>query len=287
MTSRRSDLPAIDRALADLAETTDLVTALALLRDPSTTRPWRERHLDADARAEADYEARAERADADDDAPGEHPDAARADVLDALSGVLWRAEDLAHHLSRAAWCPTLPPAPADADPRPYLRHAAACLVTAVTAWTNGREIAHWAADRAAEIRADLDTALALNIDGQTVKALCPWCRGGLTGAYTWRVRVLPGGEPAIVCESGLCQPPSRDVTTWWGGTPVWPLRDWPWLAHRLTHLDERRQAAAPPSPRAGAHGSTGRAGSIPPDGGRSVLRGVAPDQLDNGYPQAG
>ncbi|TDD25007.1 hypothetical protein E1287_37745 [Actinomadura sp. KC06] len=242
-------LPAIDRALADLAEVETLVPLLALLRDPAAKRPWREVQLDAWARAELDDEARAELAERTEDAPGEHRDAARADVLDVLSGVLWRAEDLAHHLSRAARCPILPPARADGDPRPYLAHAAACLPTAVTGWENGKEIAQYAADTAAAMVADLESALALNVDGHTVKAVCPWCRGGLAGSYTWRVRVV-ADEPAIVCESGLCQPSSREVTTWWKGCPVWRFPDWPWLAKRVAHLDARRMAEAAPPPRA-------------------------------------
>lgn len=255
-------LPAVDRAVRDLVEVADLVPFLALLRDPGVRRPWREVHVDAFRRAELDDEARAELADRNADAPGEHQDAARADVLDVLSGVLWRAEALAWHLSRAAWCPVLPDAPRDADPRPYLRRAAACLPAAVTGWENGKELAHWAADSAAELRADLAQALALHVDGHTVKATCPWCQGGLSGGYSWRVRVLPGGEVAIVCESGVCQPPHKDVTTWWAGVPVWPFRDWPWLAKRLAHLDARRAAQAPPpAPYASFRGSTGRAGS--------------------------
>lgn len=253
---------AVDRAITDLTEVAALVPFLALLRDPGVRRPWREVHVDAYRRAELDDEARQELADRNADAPGEHQDAARADVLDVLSGVLWRAEMLAWHLSLAAWCPVLPDSPGDGDPRPYLTRAAATLPAAAAGWENGKDIAYWAADAAAELRADLAAALALNVDGHTVKATCPWCQGGLAGSYSWRVRVLPGGEVAIVCESGVCQPPSKDVTTWWGGTPVWPFRDWPWLARRIAHLDARRAAQAPaPPPYASFRGSTGRAGS--------------------------
>jgi hypothetical protein len=257
----RASLPAIDRALADLAEAVELVPFLALLRDPSIRRPWRETVLDAYARAELDDQARAEHADRAEDAPGEHKDAARADVLDALSGILERAETLAWHLSCAAYMPTLPAPAADADPRPYLDRAAYCLPTAVTGWTNGKDLAHMAADEAAAILRDLESALSLVADGHVVKALCPWCKGGLTRDYTWRVRIMPGGEVGICCESGICQPPSKDVTTWWGGAPVWPFHDWPWLAKRLAHLDARRAAQAAPLVRSSAQGSTGRAGT--------------------------
>lgn len=261
----REGLPAVDRALAALAEVETLVPLLALLRDPSTRRPWREVQLDPYRRAELDDEARAEQADRTEDAPGEHRDAARADVLDVLSGVLWRAEDLAHHLSRAARVEPLAAAPADGDPRPYLERARETLVPAVLGWTNGKDIAYWAADQAGAMLADLAAALALNVDGHLVKALCPWCRGGLAGAYTWRVRILVG-EPVIVCESGTCNPPSKDVSTLWKGCPVWRFHDWEWLAKRLRRLDERRAAAAPPPALPAVQGSTGRAGTPTSDG---------------------
>lgn len=263
----RIGLPAVDRAIADLAEAAELVPFLALLRDPAASRPWREATLTAQARAERDYEARAELADRNEDAPGEHADAARADVLDLLADVLDHAVFLATFVSRAAWCPIQRPPGRDADPRPYLRRAAEYLPLAVTGWTNGKDIAHYVADVAAALVADLHHGLALVADGHTVKAVCPWCKGRtetapIGGEYTWRVRVLPGGEPAIVCESGTCHPSSKEVGTWWGGCPVWPMQDWPWLARRLAHLDARRAAQAPPTaPAARTEGATGRAGT--------------------------
>jgi len=273
-------MPAVERALVDLRQVEELVPFLALLRDPQTRRPWREVHLDPYACAEADAQAREERAERVEIAPGEHTDAARPDVLDLLSGVLWRAESLAEHLSRAAWCPVLPPAAADADPRPYLARARACLPVAVTGWTNGDEIAWWAADTAAAMLDDLAGALALNVDGHLVKAVCPWCRGGLTGAYTWRVRVI-AGEPLIVCEGDQpCEPPSRDAGTWWRGRPAWRFRDWEWLAARLWHLDRARAAREPaPPPYASFRGVTGRAGTPTTlNAEREILAGLAPDQ---------
>lgn len=280
---RARTVPAIERALTDLATVTDLIPFLALLRDPAARRPWREVHLDPYARAEADAQAREERAERVEIAPGEHTDAARADVLDLLSGVLWRAESLAEHLSRAAWCPALPAAPADGDPRPYLARARACLVTAVTGWANGDEIAWWAADTAAAMLADLASALALNVAGHVVKAVCPWCKGGLSREWTWRVRILVD-EPAIVCESGVCNPPARDAGTWWRGQPAWRFRDWDWLAARLWHLDRRHAAETPPPPPyASFAGWTGRAGSPTTAAAeREILAGLAPEPTDEG-----
>jgi hypothetical protein len=255
-------MPAIERALVDLAEVETLVPFLALLRDPAERRAWRETHLDAYARAELDDQARAEVADRTEDAPGEHRDAARADILDALSGVLWRAQDLAAYVLRAVHHPALPEAAPAADPRPYLRAARVYLPLASTSWENGKDFAYFAADRAAAMLADLAGALALVADGHTVKAVCPWCHGGLRGAYTWRVRVIVD-EPVIVCENeDGCVPPYRDAGTWWRGRPAWRFGDWPWLAARLWHLDRRRAELASPAPVLPAvQGATGRAGA--------------------------
>lgn len=280
--ARARVVPAVDRALEDLGTVIELVPVLALLRDPATVRPWRETHLDPWTRAEVDAEARAERAERVEIAPGEHRDACRPDVLDMLSGVLWRAVSLAEDLSRAAWCPALPPAPRDGDPRPYLARARATLVQAVTGWPNGDEIAHHAADQAAAMLADLESALALRVDGHAVKAVCPWCRGGLAGGYSWRVRVIVD-EPLIVCESDVCEPPRRDAGTWWRGRPAWRLGDWPWLAARLWHLDRRRAAeAAPPPPYERVQGATGRGGT-PTDPGaeREILAGLTPEPTND------
>ncbi|GAA2298426.1 hypothetical protein GCM10010402_66310 [Actinomadura luteofluorescens] len=281
--ARDVGVSALDRAVRDLTEVETLVPLLALLRDPSTSRPWREVVLDPWARAELADEARAELADRNEDAPGEHRDAARADVLDALSGVLWRAQDLAAYVLRAVYHPALPEAGPAADPRPYLRAAREYLPRAVTSWANGKDFAYFAADRAAAMLTDLQHALALVADGHTVKAHCPWCHGGLTGGYTWRVRVIVD-EPSIVCESGVCNPPSKDVGTWWRGVPVWRFPDWPWLARRLAHLDRRRAAlTAPPPALPAVQGATGRAGSLSPLGATAepgILAGLAPEPSD-------
>lgn len=255
----------IDRAVRDLDEAAALVIGLAHLREPDVRRPWREPTLTEERRAELDYAARIERAERNEVAPGEHPDACRADVLDALSAVLERAEDLAHHLSRAAYCPALPAAMRDADPRPYLARAAACLPVAASG-PGGAEIAAWAAGEAARIVAAMSAALALVVDGQQLRAICPWCDGRtemapLGGERTWRVRMLPGDLVVIVCESGQCAPPVGSVTTWWRGRPAWSIGSWDWLAAQVERADQAAPAAAPAVRLARAEGWTGRAGT--------------------------
>lgn len=272
----------IDRAIRDLDEAAALVIGLAHLREPDVRRPWREPTLTEERRAELDYAARIERAERNEVAPGEHPDACRADVLDALSAVLERAEDLAHHVGRAAWCPPLPAAMRDADPRPYLTRAAACLPVAASG-PGGAALAAWAAGEAAHIVAAMSSALALVVDGQQLRAICPWCDGRtemtpLGGERTWRVRMLPGDLVVIVCESGTCTPPAGSVTTWWRGRPAWSIGSWDWLAAQV----ERADAAAPvegTAVRLGrAQGWTGRAGSAASGAAvRALLAGLVTD----------
>lgn len=272
----------IDRAIRDLDEAAALVIGLAHLREPDVRRPWREPTLTEERRAELDYAARIERAERNDIAPGEHPDACRADILDALSAVLERAEDLAHHLSRAAYCPALPAAMRDADPRPYLTRAAACLPVAASG-PGGAAVAAWAAGEAARIVAAMSSALALVVDGQRLRAICPWCKGRtemapLGGERTWRVRMLPGDLVVIVCESGECAPPAGSVTTWWRGRPAWAIGSWDWLAAQV----ERADAAAPPEGTAvrlvRAQGWTGRAGTLVTGSAvRELLAGLVTD----------
>ena len=276
--------PAVGRAVRDLDEAAALVVGLAHLREPGVRRPWREPALHEELRAERDYAARQERAERTAEAIGEHPDACRADVLDVLSAVLERAEALAWHLSRAAWCPALPAASADADPRPYLARAAACLPVAASG-PGGAEVAGWAAGEAARIVAELNRALALVVDGQQLRAVCPWCDGRtemapLGGERTWRVRMLPGDLVVIVCESGTCAPPAGSVTTWWRGRPAWAIGSWDWLAAQV----ERADATAPPEGSAvrlaRAQGWTGRAGSVvSAETVRELLNGLVADDV--------
>ncbi|WP_067483804.1 hypothetical protein [Actinomadura hibisca] len=280
--SRAHDLPAIDRALRDLREAAVLVIGLAHLREPATSRPWREPAASAERRAELDYAARVELEERVDEAPGAHPDAARADVLDVLTDVLAQARDLAAWVETACHVPARPELrAADADPRPYLARAAECLPAVVTGWVNGDEVAHWAAGRAAHIVGTLSAALALRIDGQLLAAVCPWCEGRtemapVGGERTWRVRVL-AGEPVIVCESGTCVPPPAVTGARWRGMPVWPIGSWDWLAAVLERGGPVQGVPGVPfSRRAGA---TGRAGTVADDGTvRALLGGLVDEE---------
>lgn len=234
---------AVDRAIRDLGLVHGHVVALACLRDPATKRPWREPSLDPVARAELDYLARQERAERLRElAPGEHADAVAPEVLDLLDQVHEWAVHLEQHISRACRAPIL--RPTAADPRPHLARVAAYLPQAVVSWTNGSEIAWWVADVANDLATAVSRALSLMQDGQRLKVICPWCQGRtemapVGGQRTWRVRQLPGNLLTIVCESGTCNPPTADVTTWWRGKPAWPIYEWDWLASRIESVEAR------------------------------------------------
>jgi hypothetical protein len=216
------------RAAADLRKLVDLWPALTQMRLPDAHRPYMRPVITPERRAELDHQARAERLERDASAPGEHPDAVRPEILDLMSSVLVDATDLADRVAVAVHATCLPPPSSGfADARPYLRMAGA--------WTASLEedLLHHVADVARDMLAQVSRTLGLVYDGQQLEVVCPWCSGGVTGAATWRVRTLPGDLVAIVCESGVCEPPSRDVGTWWRGAPAWPMWDWEFLAKRV------------------------------------------------------
>ncbi|MBB4700103.1 hypothetical protein [Sphaerisporangium siamense] len=205
---------------------------------PGTARPWRQPHLTPEQAEERDQQARIERLERVGVMPGEHPAPVDVGVLDTMASILADAVVIAdeiHHRTLIA----APEAPstAYADARPYLNYAARNL--------HFTDIADWAAPIACKMVDQTARTLALVLDGQFLDVECPWCHGVTEqapagGARTWRVYALPGDMIAIVCE-GICEPPHREVGTWWRGHPCWPLSDWEGLARRV--MPEAEQAA--------------------------------------------
>lgn len=198
-------------------------------RLPGSPRPWRHQHLTSDQQLERDRQAWQERLDRSSLAPGEHPAPLDLGILDTMLDVLVRADDLAAAVAlHAGVQPLNPPRLAETDARPYLEFAAKHL---------SDDFTFYAAPIARTMVVQTAHALALTYDGQRLDVECPWCRGitpetPAGGARTWRVRELPGNMVAIVCEN-VCEPPSKDIGTWWRGNPVWPLSEWDWLAKRV------------------------------------------------------
>lgn len=232
----------IDRAAADLRLIAEYWPGLAELRDPTVFAPRPPSLLTLERRAELDYEARLERRERIDLAPGEHPDAARAEILDLMAGLAVDADDLVDEIAR----PLIvvrpdPPSTAFADPTPL-------LVFAITHLREANDldprVGKYVGGIAARMLEQVSRALCLEHDGQTLTVLCPWCKGGLSAQPSLRVQILPGDEVAIVCESDIpCEPPRRKVTTWVHGRPCWPFRDWRWLAKQLHAADQTERKA--------------------------------------------
>lgn len=228
-------------------------------RLPGTARPWRQPRLTPEQRAERDHAAWAERLERTGEAIGEAPAPLDLGVLDTITGILAEAVALADAAAAYAGAPQLPPpSTAVADARPYLRFLAEHLPEIPE-----QAVAEYVAPPAARWVRRIARTLALVHDGQALAVVCPWCRGVTPqtpagGAYTWRVRHLPGDEIAIVCEND-CEPPSKDVGTWWRGRPVWPLREWDWLARRIEAAENGEGEGGSPRVGAGVYGHGGRA----------------------------
>lgn len=233
----------IDRAAADLRLIAEYWPGLAELRDPSVYAPRPPSLLTPEQRAELDHAARIERQERDGLMPGEHQDAARADVLDLMASLAYDADDLAMRMAEWTGEPRPEPLPsAFSDPTPLLVFAGRFLPRA---FELNSDVGYWAVGLIHAMLADISRALCLTHDGQLLKTVCPWCHGGPTGAYTWRVRQVPGDEIAIVCEgSQPCEPPSKSVGTWWKSRPCWPMREWEWLSKQLLAADQRAKVVA-------------------------------------------
>ncbi|MFI7532599.1 hypothetical protein [Streptosporangium sp. NPDC049376] len=209
----------------------DLVEA----RFPGTPRPPRPNLMTAEARELRDQLARVERIERVAVMPGEHPAPVDLDVVTALNNLAIEAYTCAAMVAQAIMCPTpAPPATLQANVGPLLDFAARHLVEADFVDPG---LAEDLAPRARRIVNTLAHHLDLWPDGHVLRITCPWCptdgpQAAGDGQWTLRVRIMPGDQIAIVCE-GSCEPPGKDVTTWWGGRPCWPLWDWAWLAKRL------------------------------------------------------
>lgn len=234
------------RIIADLEWVIEYWPDLTEARLPGTARPWRQPDLTSEQRAERDHLARIERQERSGLAPGEAPAPVDLAVLDLLGEILWQADEIAGVIADAIMCPRLAPPPsALTDARPWLDFAARHYGEAELHTDDYARVANTTRDLVAQVA----RALCLVYDGQRLDVECPWCAGRtettpVGGAKTWRVRQLPGDLVAIVCESGTCEPPSKDVGTWWRGRPCWPVAEWDWLSKQVTASEQRERISA-------------------------------------------
>lgn len=235
------------KAIDDLHNAVEQLAANLL---PGSPMPYRSPTLTAEQREEADHQARAERLERVDLAPGDCPDPYRMDIAELLTDCLVVADHLAELVTAEAeqslrlwagsWSWGLPSLHARArsqmtDPRPYL----ALLKLLLPEVEDERpDLLEEVEQQTKAATARADTALGNVTDGQRLHALCFVCGGKsdrypIGGDTTLRVRTLHDGEPVIVCEGGRCAPTSADCGTWWKGRPAWRVHEWDWLSDRL------------------------------------------------------
>ena len=217
------------------------------MRLKGTARPWREPTISAEARAEMDALAKAERIDREGftpPPPGESPAPVHVDILDTLATILMRSDMLAEHVAGTLGIDRLDHAPsAFADATPYLRFVGEHLGEFVEDDPDGMDAV---SDVARELKAEMSQVLGEISDGQTLKALCPFCGGKddthpVGGAHTLRVRLIwmptsedrDAHEAAIICTGGSCEPSEAECGKRVRGLPVWPIAEWEWLAARF------------------------------------------------------
>lgn len=202
----------------------DAWPALHASRLKGTPRPWRQTDLTPEARAELDAAAKAEKLENNASTFGESPAPLHLDVHDLLhktAHTAWRA---------ATWLTltTIGPHPAMCYPDQLLTYIRARAHLA----TDGEALNNHARQIRAR-RVEIAKHFAEVVDGQRLKATCPWC---LTDKLYFRA-IGPETNHQIVvrCDSGTCQPPEGDCGTWMRGRPCWPFHEWEWLAARIDH----------------------------------------------------
>ncbi len=246
----------LQHALTSLRDLTSAVDQLSANLLPGTPLPYRPPHLTPEQRAERDRQAREERRERVDIAPGDSPDPSRREVADLLTDILMFADAASSAVAQTAGVERLPDASSHmADPRPYLLH--------ITAWL----------EQAAEVEPDLparvqrkcnfyvaraDAILGHVRDGQTLPRECPFCQGQTPdhpggGALTLRVRLEHQQHQRneecsrwcvwlIVCENALCEPGDEQSSHIHRGHPAWYLaNDGEWLAACMDARDARRE----------------------------------------------
>lgn len=206
---------------------------------PGTPRPWRPPQISPERREQLDREARIERLERADTAPGEHADAVPPDVLDVMVDIAAAADRHAPPIAADAGCSLLlPPAHAWgaaahlAHLDHHLERDAVDLLLVDQLASDVHQLAQ-------------DTALVLRLlrDGQTLDSACPWCR--MPRALV--VVEEPALGPLIVCRSRTaCLPPEKDCGIWLRGRPAWSDGEWNWLAGRIRHADPGHQPRTTP-----------------------------------------
>lgn len=221
---------------------------LVVLRTPGTARSWVETPRRTGVLTETDLDRMGKKG-----VP--RPTPADVGVLDLLAMVADRADDVARTIigvcglgddpANPDLTPDdfLPDRSAAADPRPWLRVAAAWLAAAHE--LDGRT-GPWVERQLRPVVTQAARLLGDVRDGQVMNGVCPWCEGrsaGGTGERTLQIHYPAvddeNDEPLIICFGVGCMPPSASCGVQWRGHPAWPRREWDWLSTQLrTTVDE-------------------------------------------------
>lgn len=200
-----------------------------------TPKPWREPTITPEQRGRLDALARVEKIERGAFTLGESPAPIHLDAFDRavdLTTTMAKlaravATELGHHavLIRAATHRYTDPLSLIT----YLRNHFADVSFDV-----GVEIQ----EEAARIRGGLSHHFNEPVDGQRLKAECPWCEH--TELYVRIIGPEHRPEPVIRCESKVCEPEQDDCGIWHRSMPAWAYLDWAWLAQQIEHHEATR-----------------------------------------------
>lgn len=205
----------------DAAWIADAWPALNESRLKGTPRRWHETELTTQQRAQREAQHRAEKRAAGAPAGADSPAPLHLDVLDLMQDIARTTR----HTTRLIQAGNLTTPPTNTNDQ--LRYIAAHAHT-----LDDDPHTHHAAQQMHNHRQHINRQWAQVVDGQRLKAGCPWCRQH--ALYFRSIGPEHSAEMVIRCESGVCNP-QEDAGTWYGGKPCWPFHEWAWLATRIDH----------------------------------------------------
>ena len=155
---------------------------------------------------------------------GETPDPYRLDMVELLTHILAKADELADTVSQAAGVNPQPPAAsAYESPARFLVHTRAWLDMAEEAQAG---LTWKVKDECEALTFRANVLLGHMGDGHRLPHDCPWCGVDQVRIRSIAVTYDDGHEqyrPHIVCESRLCTVNEESVTYWHRGHPAWDL----------------------------------------------------------------
>lgn len=237
-------IPSPHRIIDDINWLLDAWDPLREARIKGTPRPWKMADTTPEQRAQADARARAEKTERGAFVLGESPAPIHLDVLDQILDVGIRARQLAIQHAEAV---------GDAPALVYLSRvqnpdAVRLLqyLTTTTTRLDDNDLLTHTGTVLRGLRVETAKHFAEVVEGQRLKAYCPWCDGN----ETLKFRLIgPRHAPEIVvrCESGACEPPEADCGCWTGrglALPTWRLYEWEWLAGRINYHNDKSNPQA-------------------------------------------